>query len=193
MCFYVGRGQNNRAWTWHNRSKHHRSIVCGLLNLGLSVEVRIIKDGMTVGEADKFEIALIRDRRGEWLVNKTEGGGGRPGYKATPEEIEASRKARLGRRPTEEVRKRMSEARKGKVNSPETRAKISAANTGKKRGPYSDDWKKKQSLAKKGKKLPPEWVENIRRAMTPERKEIMRVGRVSAAIRRKMARQSLEG
>ncbi len=94
------------------------------------------------------------------------------GRKKTPEQIEKQRKAVTGRKATDEERAKMSIAQSGKVLSEETKQKIGNSNRGKVRTeeqkeklrtarlgkePWnkglktSDEVKKKQSLAKKGK------------------------------------------
>lgn len=134
-CFYVGKGKGKRANVLSKRNGHHTAIQHKLSRLGLCVEVRLVATGLTEAEAFALEVERIAFWRadGADLANYTAGGDGRAGYtlsadararisakitgcKRTPEQIEAMRRTKLGRK-----------------QNPETVAKRAAANTGKRR------------------------------------------------------------
>lgn len=78
--FYVGKGFAKRAQSKSRRNKHWQSVVA---KHGYAVEIVI--DNLTEQEAFECERMLIADYRaaGHKLANKTDGGEGLTGYKAT--------------------------------------------------------------------------------------------------------------
>lgn len=93
----------------------------------------------------------------------------RTGKKASKETIEKIRRINRGRIHTEKSKKNMSLAHIGKSPTPETREKLRLANTGKKiRFPRTEEYRKKQSISQKGKKL----SEETRKKMSQSRKGV---------------------
>lgn len=140
QCFYVGKGKGNRANSLKRKGRHGY-IVAKLARIGLAVEVRVIRSGLTEIEAFALERDLISkhgraDRGTGPLINSTDGGDGRAGWKAS-----------------EETRAKIAEKLRGNRNfaghtcSPEHRAKISAANRGR---VMSEEQKAKISATKRG-------------------------------------------
>jgi len=174
-CFYVGKGQGDRAYFMKRRSKHHKNIVSKLETMGMCVEVRLYASGLIEKEAFELEKVRIAHYKnlGFRLANKTEGGDGISGYRHTEEaKIHFSKifkgrpknKGTTGLKLSEETRKKMSEIKKGKKPN----------NFGKsyKKKPLTEEARKNMSLA--GKK----------RAQTEEFKILAReAGKKGAAAR----------
>lgn len=118
ICFYVGKGQRNRAQRTDGRNPYWKKVVNKLKNSGLKHEIKILFTGLSNEEAARSEIETISAwiDAGVELTNMTNGGEGA-----------------LGWSPSEETRKKMSEAAKrtcnsrGHVPTPETRKKMSDA------------------------------------------------------------------
>lgn len=107
VCFYVGKGTRKRAWDMeHDRNRHHKSIVKKLQAAGFSVDVRIVKDGLSHEEAFVLEVERIEFYGRATLCNLTAGGLG-------------------GLEPSEETRRLIGEASRERLKSPEARAKLS--------------------------------------------------------------------
>ena len=89
VCFYVGKGQHRRAFYFHRkRNTHYMGIVKKLTALGLIIEVRIVRDGMS----EKAAYALEKKQIASWLeagvklANQSPGGrGGMSGIVRSPE------------------------------------------------------------------------------------------------------------
>jgi len=149
VCFYVGKGTGRRYKIGRQRNDHHNNIVAKLNKLGMCVEIKIYKSGLTEEEAlqiEKKRIAFWREL-GVDLVNKTAGGDGMLS-------------------PTDDIRLKMSKSQKKRWENAEEKRKITAEKTrllwqtpefrqnqinkrlGKK---ISEDTKIKMSIAKKGK------------------------------------------
>lgn len=139
--FYVGKGKGKRAYSKSQRNEDWKKIASNGYN------VDIIKDNLTNVESMSLEVETIKiygrlDRGTGTLVNRTSGGGGSNGYKATKETCEKlskvlmgknkGKKPNLGRKFSDESKKKMSEAKIGmsspmcgKKHSDETKKKIS--------------------------------------------------------------------
>jgi hypothetical protein len=126
MPFYVGKGSNQRAHCFADRTvfwksiKRRHGVVVRLLATGLDEELAFCT------EAERID--QLR-RLGVKLCNFSDGGEGTSGYRHTPD-----------------TRRRMSAKRKG-VAKPDS---FVLAMTGRKRGPLSDEARAKISAAKKG-------------------------------------------
>ena len=130
--FYVGKGNNYRAWQKSNRSKYWNRVKN---KYGLNVV--IFKDNMTEKDAFSLERELISAIGLENLTNHTPGGEGILGFKHS-----------------EETKKKMSKSHKGAKSwskgrkfSKEHREAISKGNKGKKR---SEEQRKVYSETMKG-------------------------------------------
>lgn len=118
MCFYVGKGQRNRARRTDGRNSYWKRIVNKLRNNGLKYEIKIIVNNLTNEEASETEIAAIASWKdaGVVLSNMTEGGEGALGWSPSDEtrkKMSAAAKRTCNSRghvPTAETRKKMSEA-----------------------------------------------------------------------------------
>ena len=77
-CFYVGKGHGVRANWLRGRNQHHRAIQAKLSRLGMAVEVRMVRTGLSEDEAFTLEIERIAFWRnaGVDLANITNGGRG---------------------------------------------------------------------------------------------------------------------
>lgn len=185
--FYIGistvnNGKHTRAYEKEKRSNEWKDIVkyaeyrvdILLENIPLSI----------LGYKEKYFIKLYGriDLGTGTLVNKTSGGQGSHGYIMTeetrkkksewqigrvmsPESIEKSRKANLGRKASIETRKKLSNIHKGhkynlgRKTSEETKKKQSEAKKGKKK---SEQTRKNMSKAQKGKIVSTETRHKIR-------------------------------
>jgi hypothetical protein len=81
--FYIGKGQNHRAWKKTRRNKHWKNVIAKYKNYG----VEILANWDTEEEAFSHEVLLIsclRDMNHK-LVNMTDGGEGTSGRKLTKE------------------------------------------------------------------------------------------------------------
>lgn len=156
-CFYVGKGSKDRAWNMKKRNPHHRAIQSKLISLGLSVDVRIIIKDLTEEAAFLVERDRIAMYGRENLVNMTDGGEGVSNPPLEHREKLAKRavgnRNMLGKRHSEEAKKKISQKKMGHFVSPETRVKLGFANAGKKRGPLSDEIRKKISEGQKRRLL----------------------------------------
>jgi len=144
-CFYVGKGHGTRAYDMRRgRNRHHKAIVAKMSHIGSSVEVRIVADGLIEEESFQIEKERIKFWRnaGADLANLTDGGEGPSGRveseelkrqkskklrgrKMLPEQVEKSRRTRLGMPKSLEMRAKISAGKKNP--SAETRAKLSFA------------------------------------------------------------------
>lgn len=164
--FYIGMGQEQRAWwhqTYRKRGRSHKdNIICKVIDdLGYSeCPVVIIKDELTKQEAIDLEIALIyavgRHPNGP-LVNKTAGGDG--SLDPTDELRKKLSISHLGKKASEETRNKQSMALKGKL--PVGQKSAAASLLGK---PKSEETKQKIANKLTGRKQDPEVV--ARRAVT---------------------------
>jgi len=140
--FYIGKGQNKRAFSKDNRTLHWKNKVA---KHGLKIE--ILARFETEKEALSHEIFLIDtlNSLNNNLINLTKGGEGISGFKFSEESKEKLRKAMTGRKASEETKQKMreksvsketgrliSKALKGRKHSLETRAKIAEANRNRK-------------------------------------------------------------
>lgn len=81
--------------------------------------------------------------------NMTDGGKATSGWSPSAATREKMSKSLMGRKHSPERIAKAKESRKGQTHSAETRAKISALSKGRKMPPRSDEWRRKQSEAKK--------------------------------------------
>ncbi len=127
--FYVGKGVRNRAWSHKNRNPHWQRTVA---KHGVIVE--ILAKWPTEQEALDHEIFLIKCLKciGHSLVNMTEGGQGKYGWKPSPE-----------------TRKLWSEQRSGALNHRYGKKGEMHHAFGR---PLSEEHKKKLSLALSGER-----------------------------------------
>lgn len=188
-CFYVGKGQGNRAWNMRSRSRYHKIIQEQVRRAGEVVEVRIIYDELDEQEAFRLEaerIAYWRER-GVHLANFTDGGEGATGAKRSDETRRRLAESKRGKKRapfSEEWRRKLGDATRGRKRSPEAVEKTAAAHRGRKRSQetcgkisaaltgrkMSLEARQKMSASRTGKphictkkrKLRPESVEKIR-------------------------------
>ena len=114
--------------------------------------------------------------------NLTDGGDGHPGYVRSPEWRAKVSQAKMGHFVSEESRRRMSEGQK-RAMTPARLAKMSSDRMGVKRGPMSEEQKKKIGKANKGRRFGPlseehraKVSEGVQRSMTPEVRQKIREG-----------------
>lgn len=141
-CFYVGKGQGNRAYSTKNRNQHWKNIVAKLERIGSAYEIRIVASGLTEKEAFDLEIQRIsfwKDKAD--LANIAAGGVGGKLSEETKKKISiklTGNKNGFGKHPSPEVRKKLSlialgnKKGLGKVPTAEHRQKISVANKNRK-------------------------------------------------------------
>lgn len=103
--FYVGIGNGRRAYRKSRRSEMWNRFVN---KYGLIVD--IVDSNLTIDEAKKLEIRYIEEfgrvsNKTGCLVNLTDGGDGRYGYKCSEETKLKMSKAQTGKRHTEETKK----------------------------------------------------------------------------------------
>lgn len=138
ICFYVGKGQRQRAYYTGGRNNAYKQVAGALQQQGLSIEVRIIAQGLTEREALQFERWRISFWRGRDvnLANRTDGGEGYSGF-IRP----------LGIKRSDEARRKISAARKGMKFSAEHRAKLAQRKRGVKRKPFTEATRAKMRRA----------------------------------------------
>lgn len=131
VCFYVGKGHGRRAYRFDRgeRNGHYNRIADELARLGMCVEVRMVRHGMTEDEAFNLE----RERIAFWksikirLVNLTEGGEGSSGF-VYSDELRLRRSADMkaaNARPETKLRRHLSAIRAHA--DPQTKEKHSVA------------------------------------------------------------------
>lgn len=128
-CFYVGKGNGDRAYRKGGRGSHWKNIVSKLERTGFAYEIRMVVTGVTEEEAHKIErerIAFWRDKVD--LANKTDGGEGVSGLKMSDESKHKMRLAKLGKPGVKSML--------GRKHSEETKSKMRAAKVGKKPNNY---------------------------------------------------------
>lgn len=150
--FYVGKGQQGRAWFVATRSKHWKNVA-----RKYGVEVRIVIEGIPESFAHDVERQLIAlygraDLGLGPLINLTDGGEGASGAIRSEEDRQKMSARRAGRKPhpnaiaavkSESTRAKMSAAKKGRpaseaaresrkiaMNRPEVKEKLRAAQAG---------------------------------------------------------------
>lgn len=127
-CFYVGMGKGRRGNDMRRaRVQHHRAIQAALSRLGMCVEVRIVRAGLTQEEGYALEIERIAFWRaaGVDLVNRSSGGPGPSGHVHTEEHKRLVSEKLKGREFSAEHRAKLSEKAKARRMDEETRRKIS--------------------------------------------------------------------
>lgn len=154
--FYIGKGKNNRCQNHlycNDTNRHKQNTIKLLAKLGLSPEIKIIKDCLSESEAFALEKKLIakfgrRDNKTGILTNLTDGGEGPSGV--------------IRQEMSEHTRSKLSASLKAYHATPEAKIKRSQEQTGKNNGFY-------------GKKHSEETKEKIRQAnknaWTPEKKK----------------------
>lgn len=159
-CFYVGKGKGKRAYLLQRDNRYYARVVNKLVRLGLTVEVKIVEEGLSEDAAFKLEKYYIEvwRNKGAGLTNKSDGGDGPAGYKFTLEQRKSLSEAHLGKKQSREsVEKRIAPLRGRKLRS-RTPEEIEAMRTkliGRKNGPHSKKTKANISAALKGKKRGP--------------------------------------
>lgn len=162
--YYIGKGKDGRAFVKGKGEIGKPSkdriifVECGLTNIGaLAIERRLIK---WYGRKD-LGTGILR--------NQTDGGDGVAGYTYTTEQRLAISKRQKGR--------------KGKPHSDATKQKIREHNLGKHKDPYTEEHKRKISLALIGKAKTEEHSKNLSIALR---------GRVPGTIERENYLNAME-
>jgi hypothetical protein len=159
--FYVGKGQDKRAWRKHNSAKDkdtnylRDAAVRKIRVLGLDLVVEIIKETVSELEAFAMEIALIAqygriiDNVG-LLTNMTMGGDGASGYKFTTEQRAHLSSIRKGMIANNKGKKRpgIGGRKKGTGWSEAERTKQMLSRTNNPRYKHSDERKERDRLAR---------------------------------------------
>lgn len=144
--FWVGKGSGFRYRVF-KRNRHYNAVVAKLKAAGLSVEIKIVRSGLSHEEAFALEIERIEHwlASGVALTNKAAGGtGGNFGYKRS-EESRRKQSASLKKRGGFSADHRA--ALKAAAGRPETRELLSARLSGRK---LSEGHKRKISVALMG-------------------------------------------
>jgi hypothetical protein len=173
-CFYVGKGKGGRAYRMRDRNSHHQAIMAKLSREGSGMEVRMVKTGLTEGEAFSLEIERISFWRGIGvdLANHTNGGDGVSGLKMSNEskaKMSAAKKGMvgnitmLGRKHSEETKAKMSDVHKGVKKSSEHAAKVGLRHKGK-TFVVSQETKNKISISHLGKKHSAASIEKMKKS-----------------------------
>lgn len=161
---YIGFGKGDR-WQRHLRKSCNRHLAAIIAKADSCLPVVKLHVGLSLEQAKQYEIALIkaigRAPNGP-LVNQTDGGDGRTGYKSSQATKDKLRQANIGKirhamPHTEETRAKMSASHRGKKRKPlslETRAKISSAHVGMTFN-HSEETKERLRRHNKGKPWPP--------------------------------------
>jgi len=162
--FYVGKGQNKRAYSKHKRNIYWHNIV----NKAGGFTVNFIAKNIDEELALLCEVERIDQlkRLGFKLSNITEGGEGSSGYKHTAESLkkisEASKAFMTGRKMPKESIEKMRATKTGMLASEETKQKISKSLMGNKNASgnsnrlgikHTEETKRKISETKRNKGL----------------------------------------
>ena len=134
--FYIGKGKNKRAFACHNRNKHWKRIVEKAD--GFEAKILLTDEDEEFAYFAEKEAINVYIRRGEKLVNMTDGGDGMYGIcKEMRQKITESNKRRagekrkkatfIGKHHTEEHKEYMRSIMKNRTFSEETRKKMSDA------------------------------------------------------------------
>lgn len=181
-CFYVGKGTKNRRTEFRRpKNKHYSNIINKLDSLGLNVDVRIVKDGLSDEEAFSLEVKRIEfwKEHGVILTNISVGGrGGMSGCirsERSREKQSATTSGRkLGKDHAAKVRARLQSPewidfiRKIHTGSKRSKETAERIREGVKRS-WSDPEKKRTRLANRPKITFSEHSRaNMRAAKTPE-------------------------
>jgi hypothetical protein len=161
QVFYIGIGSNlKRSYSIKNRNIHWRNIV----NI-TEYQIEIVFNNITWKEACEVEKYLIafygrRDLGTGTLVNMTDGGEGRLGYKLSDEQKEVLSKKNIGKKHSNESKLKISNSlignkySRGSIRSDESKILNSIASRGDKNPRYgvklSDELKFKISQSLKG-------------------------------------------
>ena len=175
--FYVGKGKHRRAYNHFklksNNNSHRARKIRKIFSLGLEPILVFKRTYLTEKQAFELEKKLIpkigRSDLGEGpLTNHSDGGDG-------PSGMILSKKS---------IRKREATKRKWSPRyRAEVIAKITKASIGRKHPPRSNEWRRKQSLARKGVKRPPrsaEWcakISEIHKGMKPSLQTRQKISR----------------
>ena len=152
--FYIGKGQQKRAWDKDPRNRYWQNIV----NMYGPHKVEILSKWETEKEAfehEKFLIACFKDLRIKLSI-MTDGGVGASGTTVSIETRMKMSVSNSSRKRTPQECRNISLALSGKprpnARKPKTeehRAKIAAALTGRKRPSFSEEWRANMSAALK--------------------------------------------
>lgn len=156
VCFYVGKGKNNRAWGFNRRNPYYKNVVAKLSRLGMCVEVRMVRSGMMEADAHALEIERIAFWRkaGIKIANATDGGEGVSGLKHS-----AKSRQKMKEKRSAQSREKHSAIMRGRKHSTDHRAKISAGNKGR---IVSAETKRRISEALKGRGFSEQRIANLR-------------------------------
>ena len=127
QVFYIGKGQNRRAYSKQKRNPFWQNIV----NKAKGFKVEILAKNLSNTEALNYERVLVSSFRKKYpklLCNLTDGGEG--GLNPSFETRQKQSLAKIGRKLTEEHKKKIGEAGKNRIFSEETRNKIRAKQLG---------------------------------------------------------------
>lgn len=171
-CFYVGKGNGNRAYSVKSRNAHWRAIVSKLERIGSGYEVRLVDTGLNQQEAFQLEIERIAfwDKRVDLaniLPGGQNGGGGMSGKQHSKQTIEKMRISQKGRVITEVAKEKIRNALIGRKASDETKSKLSAIRKGVPRPDLvgrkaSEETRRKMSETRTGRKHSEETKAKIR-------------------------------
>ena len=137
--YYIGKGQNNRAWTKNSKEVGKPS----------DDRIVILEQNLTELGAFAIERRMIRwygrvnDNTGS-LRNLTDGGDGISGWRHSEETIEKCRSGNIGKKRSEETKLKMRLAKLGKPKSAEHKANMSKAHkaAGTRPPPWTPDRKR---------------------------------------------------
>jgi hypothetical protein len=173
VCFYVGKGKDNRAYNFDRKcNPFYKRIVRKLNKKGMCIEVRMVESGLFEKYALKLEIQRIAFWRsnGIKLANLTDGGEGSSGF--VPSKKTRALKARIGRTKTHSPKTRAILSYNQKHRPKEYWDNISAKLKGrplpkwhckklseaaKNRPPISEETRTKLSTISKSRIRTPEW------------------------------------
>lgn len=167
---YIGITGIDPVKRWKQGYSHNKYFTMAIKKYGWSnIKSEILASNLSKEDACEMEILLIKHFRSNnknFGYNISIGGeSGRLGVVVSEESKEKMRKAKIGKKLSEEHKRKISESGKGRVFSLETREKIRVANTGRK---HTEEEKIKMSEKATGRKQSEATKDKRRKMMVGE-------------------------
>lgn len=167
---YIGITAIDPVKRWKQGYSHNKYFTMAIKKYGWSnIKSEVLASNLSKEDACEMEILLIKQFKSNnknFGYNISSGGeSGRLGVVASEDSKEKMRKAKIGKKLSEEHKRKISESGKGRVFSLETREKIRIANTGRK---HTEEEKIKMSEKATGRKQSEATKDKRRKMMVGE-------------------------